>query len=269
MGLFLLSPAVMINGAWWCQCDIIYSTFILLAFYACLRKKSSLCLLFTGIAVSFKLQAVFFLPFLVILWLRDEGIRLRDFLLIPASYVVLSIPAWLMGRSFTELMTVYFDQSSYYPWGTLEYPNAWAFLGEIMPDERHMKELAGGGILFTFAILGILAYVIYRKKIRIDQEMAVTLALLTIALTVYCLPHMHDRYGFLIDIFAILYGLIRPERFFVTIGCFVISILSAMPYLNGIHLFEVQTLAAGMLILILVIVKDFLNRAFSRQGDLR
>ena len=81
-------------------------------------------------------------------------------------------------------------------------------------------------------------------------ELMVTLALFMVAVTVYGLPHMHDRYGFLIDLFAIVYGVYRPKKMPITCGIILISVLTFMPYLIAVHIVPIQYLAIGQLALI-------------------
>ena len=200
-------------------------------------------MIFVGIAFAFKQQTLFILPFLVILWLKEETVRLRDFVYLPLLYVLGALPAWLMGRDLKELLLIYVDQSGTYPWGTLEYPNIYALLGEAMPDMRHAGEVSGAGIFMTVILLGCLAYYLYTKKVRMGGELMITLALFTVALCVYCLPHMHDRYGFLVDLLAIAYGFINRKKLPVMCGYFVVSILTFMPYLIAVHLVPIQYLA--------------------------
>lgn len=256
MAALLLSPTVILDGAYWCQCDMIYTTFLLFALYYLLKGHSGQCLLFVGISFSFKLQAVFLVPFLLILWLKKRTVKLRDFLWIPAVYVLSAIPAWAMGRSLKELLLIYFDQTNTYPWGTLEYPNIYALLGEAMPDLRHAGEVSGAGTFMTMMLLGCIAYYFYTKKVELNGDLTITLALFTVALTVYCLPHMHDRYGFLIDLLAIPYGVMRGRRLPVTCGFMLISLLTFMPYLIAVHIVPLQYLAIAQLGLIVYVGAD-------------
>jgi len=256
MSVLLLSPTVILDGAYWCQCDIIYTGFLLYALYFFLKGNSRCCLIFTGISFAFKLQAVFILPFFIIMWLKKRTVKLQDFLWIPVIYVISSLPAYLFGRDFKELMTVYFEQTNTYPWGTLEYPNIYALLGEAMPDMRHAAEVSGAGTFMTIMILGCIAYYLYTKNIKITDELAVTLALFTVALIVYSLPHMHDRYGFLIDLLGIIYGTVRVRRLHVTCGFMLISVLTFMPYLIAVHLVPITYLAIGLLGLIVCVGLD-------------
>lgn len=256
MAAILLSPAVILDGAYWCQCDIIYTTFILYALYHFFRNDSETCLILVGISFAFKLQALFIVPFLLIMWLKNRTIKLTHFVWIPIVYVFSAVPAWLFGRSFKELMLIYFDQSGTYPWGTLEYPNIYALLGEAMPDMRHAAEVSGAGVFLTIILLGGIAYYLYTKDVNLTDELLVTLALFTVALAVYCLPHMHDRYGFLIDLLAVVYGMLNARRLPVMCGFFVVSIVSFMPYLIAVHIVPIQYVALVLLGLIMYVGYD-------------
>ncbi|MCM1136246.1 MAG: hypothetical protein NC400_11820 [Clostridium sp.] len=266
MAALLLSPTVILDSAYWCQCDIIYTSFLLYALYFFLKDNSRLCMIFVGISFSFKLQAVFLLPFFIIMWLKGKTIKLRDFLWIPAVYVISALPAWLMGRDFKELMLIYLDQTGTYPWGTLEYPNIYALLGEAMPDMRHAGEVSGAGTFMTIMLLGCIAYYLYIKNVRLSHELMITLALFTVALAVYSLPHMHDRYGFLVDLLAILYGFMRGKRLPVTCGFMLISVLTFMPYLIAVHIVPIAYLAIALLGLIVCVGLD-LYEQIQRASD--
>ena len=256
MAVLLLSPTVIIDSAYWCQCDIIYTTFILYALYNFFKNNSKWCMIFIGISFAFKQQVLFIVPFLLIMWLKKRTIRLVHFLWVPVIYVISTLPAWMMGRDFKELLLIYFDQSETYPWGTLEYPNIYALLGEAMPDMRHADEVSGAGIFMTIILLGCLAYYFYTKDINMTDELIMTLALFTVGVIVYCLPHMHDRYGFLIDILAIVYGVINIKKLPITFGFFIVSILSFMPYLIAVHIVPIQYVAIIQLGLIAYVGYD-------------
>ena len=256
MAALLLSPTVILDGAYWCQCDMIYTTFLLFAMYFFLKDNGCYCLLFVGISFAFKLQAVFFVPFLLIMWLKKRTVRLVDFLWIPLIYVLSALPAWAAGRDIKELLLIYFGQTETYPWGTLEYPNVYALLGEAMPDMRHAGEVSGAGTFMAIMLLGCLAYYLYTKKVNITGDLILALALFTVAITVYSLPHMHDRYGFLIDLLAIPYGIMRIKRLPATCGFMLISILTFMPYLIAVHIVPLQYLAIAQLGLIIYVGYD-------------
>lgn len=269
MAALLLSPAVILDGAYWCQCDIIYTTFILYAFYCFLKDNSKWCMIFLGISFSFKLQALFIVPFFIIMWLKRKTIYLTDFLYLPVIYMLSALPAWMAGRGFQELMMIYFEQAGTYPWGTLDYPNIYALLGEAMPDMRHAAEVSGAGTFLTIILLGCIAYYLYEKNINLTNELIVTIALLTVAVTVYFLPHMHERYGFLIDLLAILYGILNVKKLPVVCGFMLVSILSFMPFLIAVHIVPIQYVAIGLLGLIVYVSYDFYRQVSKNQNPVR
>ncbi len=262
MAALLLCPTVILDGAYWCQCDIIYTTFLLFALYYFFKDNSRLCLIFVGISFAFKLQALFLVPFFIIMWLKRKTIRIVDFLWIPVVYVISALPAWGFGRDFKELLGIYFDQAQSYPWGTLEYPNIYALLGEAMPDMRHAGEVSSAGTYMTIILLGCIAYYFYVKRINLTGEIMITLALFTTAIIVYSLPHMHERYGFLVDLLAIIYGMLNRKKLPVACGFMLVSVLSFMPYLIAVHIVPIQYVAIGLLGLILYIGYDLY-----RQGQ--
>lgn len=268
MAAFLLCPTVIMNGAYWCQCDVIYTAFILWALVNFFKEDSAKCMLLIGIAFSFKLQTMFLFPFLIIMWMKNRTIKLSHFLLIPIVYMISALPAWLMGRNFWELMTIYFEQSNYYPWGTLEYPNFYALIGEAMPDLHYASEVSGAGIWAAVILMGVIAYYFYTRKVTLTNEMLVTLALLTVALVVYTLPHMHDRYGFLIDVLAILYGILGGKKLAVTCGFILVSLLSYMPYLIGTSIIPIQYTAIGLLALIVYVGVDLYHQIKVQESSL-
>lgn len=260
MAVLLLSPTVILNSAYWCQCDIIYTCFLLYSFYYFLKDKSCKSMFLFAISFAFKLQSLFLLPFYIIMWLKKKTIKLIHLIWVPIIYVVSAMPAWIAGRDLKELLSVYINQSGYYPWGTLEYPNIYALLGEVMPDLRHADEVSGAGTYMTIIMLGCIAYYLYTKKVTLTQELMVTLALYTVAITVYGLPHMHDRYGFLIDLLAVIYGVYNVKKLPVVCGFVTISVLTYMPYLLGVHIVPIQYLAIGLLVIIVYVGYDLYNQ---------
>ena len=266
MAATLLCPTVIVNSAWWCQCDIIYITFLLLALLFLFREKSALCCMMIGIAFSFKVQAVFILPFIVILWLKRKTIRLPHLLLIPAVFFLMMVPAWIAGRPLHSLLEVYFIQAGEFPCGTMHYPNMYEFFNENNLQWHHMKEVGNFGLYFSFGVLGLFAYWINAKKFRMNAEIMVTLALFSVCLVLFTMPHMHERYGLLADILAIVYALLRPEKTPITLCYIVVSLLSYIPFLNSVDIIPGLYLSFAMLGLNILVGKD-LARQINSAGQ--
>ncbi|NCC69274.1 MAG: conjugal transfer protein TraL, partial [Clostridia bacterium] len=65
----MLWPSVVLNGAYWGQCDSIYAAFAVLSVYFALDKKPAFSMICIAVSFAFKLQAVFIMPlFLVLLF---------------------------------------------------------------------------------------------------------------------------------------------------------------------------------------------------------
>ena len=222
----LLLPTIAINSGAWTQCDSMYTTFLLLTFYYVLKEKSFPALLCMGLSFAFKLQAVFFLPFLIIMWLKGK-VKLRHFLIIPVPLVVSVIPVWLMGRDLSFLLGRYLWQSQAYSILTVSYPNIYT----IFENNEFSVYLGSTGVYFTIALFGCLAYYIYTKKCRLNNDALILIALFTTAVAVYFMPYMHERYGFIIDLMAILYGIYNTRKLYLTIGYELVSLLAYTPYL--------------------------------------
>ncbi|HEY0240019.1 MAG TPA: glycosyltransferase 87 family protein [Friedmanniella sp.] len=110
-GATFLLPTVMLNSAWWAQCDSIYASLCLGSLFFLLRRQTALACVMFGLAFAFKLQAVFFLPALVVLVLVNRQ-RLWGLVLVPVTFLAALLPAWVAGRSFASQLSVYPAQIS-------------------------------------------------------------------------------------------------------------------------------------------------------------
>jgi Gpi18-like mannosyltransferase len=111
----LYAPTVQVNSSWRGQCDSIYAA-CLGSLYFLLRNKPWWAAIFFGLALSFKLQAIFLLPVLIIMLVLNRRLMgkkhpLLALLAVPATFAVMLVPAALAGRDWGGLM-VYPDQVS-------------------------------------------------------------------------------------------------------------------------------------------------------------
>lgn len=224
----LLCPTVILNSAAWGQCDIVYVVFLMLCFYYVLCNKSTLALAFMGLAFSIKLQAGFFLPFLVICWLKKK-VKLMDFLMIPAIYLITSIPAVIAGQGLGDIINIYLGQPGFYDDLVKSYPNIYA----LIEENQYTAYLIDAAPWLTIGLLGGLMLWVYTQKFHMTCDILSLLVLVSVSIIVYCMPHMHERYGFILDIFAIVYcfasGALR--RYWIMLAYEGVSFVSYLPYL--------------------------------------
>lgn len=206
----LLLPTVVLNGAFWGQCDALYGALVLHALADSLsgRPRSSAFLL--GIAFSFKLQTVFILPLWAVLWIAGRT-RFRDLLLFPAAYGLTCVPALLLGKPLGDILGVYVGQTQDGA-GALNYNCASLF--SMAPYGVRLDEAlwARAGILAAFALVLLLLVLAALFRDRLDDG---ALLLCGVVLTLgvpFLLPYMHDRYYFLADALTAVWACILPRR---------------------------------------------------------
>lgn len=106
----LFVPTIFINSAAWGQCDSIYTAFCLGSLYFLLRERTGWACVFFGLAFAFKLQAIFFAPVLLLLFLKRK-LSWKPMLLAPTVFLLLLVPALLAGRGVGSVLTIYADQA--------------------------------------------------------------------------------------------------------------------------------------------------------------
>lgn len=130
-GLILCCPITVINSGFLAQSDGIYAAFALLSYYLVLKDKPVKGMIAYGFAFSMKLQAVFALPILAILYWCKKKFSALHLLWIPVTMQILCIPAIAAGCGFDIALTVYKGQMGEYPFMYYFYPNIWTYFQEL------------------------------------------------------------------------------------------------------------------------------------------
>lgn len=249
----LFAPTVILNSALWAQCDIIFTTFLVLCIYYFTKNKPMKATVFFAIAFVFKLQAIFLAPFLLFMWLKGK-MKFRHFFLIPAIYLISILPAFFMGRPLTELLTIYISQSGQYNRLSLNAPNLYMWL-----NETNAKFITFAGILLCGVVILTILYLTYQKQFKIDNNIIYAFALLFALIIPFLLPHMHERYFYVADVLAIIYAFQRPKRFPLALGITLCSLLCYCPYLFAATPVDISYVAIFMLVIICFVIIDIKN----------
>ena len=112
--VLLLVPNTFLNSAFWGQCDFIYVTFLLLCTYFLVKENYPAAMIFYGIALAFKLQAIFFLPVLLIYYFASRKVNILHFLWIPLVFFIMDLPAIIAGRGLSDTLNIYRAQTDIY-----------------------------------------------------------------------------------------------------------------------------------------------------------
>ena len=231
MGCFfgvLFLPTVFLNGAYWGQCDSSYVSLMLLGIYFALSKRPALSVIFAALSFGFKLQAVFILPVYAILWMNRK-IRLKHILLFPLSYVILVLPAVIMGRPFWDTLTLYFKQTGSIGSG-LNYsaPSIYAYFYNVKDPVFAGNLGIGAAFIFMFAVLAIAFF----KRDEIKESTIFFASLLLSIAIPFFLPHMHERYFFGADVLSLILAFYMPGLGCAPVLCQFASLLGYYAYFN-------------------------------------
>jgi Gpi18-like mannosyltransferase len=247
----LFAPTVVFNGALWGQCDSIYAAFSLGCIYFLLSERPAWALIFFGLAVSFKLQAIFLLPLLLVM-LIVKRIPLQYAALPFGVYILLLTPAYLLGRSVDGLLKIYVKQVNEYHRLTLNAPSAWQWIPENQAEFFHTPAL-----ILAAAILLLCGFALTVSNRRFTQSHILKMALGFLLVVPFFLPAMHERYFYLADIASIAYSFYFPRLFYVAI---LVQIASFFSYLAGGDFKEavigLPYLALIVLFVIVIVITD-------------
>ena len=222
----LFWPTVFLNGSLWGQCDSIYVAFALLGIWLALENKPSASMVMMTLSFAFKLQAVFVLPICAVLWFAKKY-KWQHFLLFPLTYLLLVLPAVLLGRPLWDTISLYWNQTGSIGSG-LNYnsPSIFAILWKI-PESQQKNASTVGIVAAALYMLNLLA-IAYVKRSKLTDRAILALALLFSIGIPFLLPHMHDRYFFPADILSLVLA-------FAYLPVFLVAPLVEFASLLGYH----------------------------------
>lgn len=207
---------VICNSALWGQCDSIYGFFAILCIWFVLEDRPGLSWLSFSISFAFKLQAVFILPALLVLWLRGKT-QIRYVVYVPLVYLIFALPAAIAGgvsgagflNRLGEVFKIYNNQSGS---NTNATNNAGTFLALIYKNYAGGKGICTFSLVFAFVLNILLALYLIRFRAPLKDGTVIKIFLLFSMTVPYFLPHMHERYFYLADLIMGIYVFMHPKR---------------------------------------------------------
>jgi Gpi18-like mannosyltransferase len=227
----LCLPNVLFNGSWWGQCDVIYTTFVIGALYFILTRKYISSMVFVAIAITLKLQSIFFLPVILLLVITKNMPKLTLILqpvLIGIVYLLAIWPANIMGRSLFDttttskdgLLTIYLNQGNVYKGLAMgPVPNIYQWFD----NDKYVWFYPAGIVVAITGVLFILYWVSKAKLTYISNDLIIKFSLLFTLIVPYLLPKMHERYFFLAEIMAVIFAFWFPKKFWIGVWMTLIS----------------------------------------------
>jgi Gpi18-like mannosyltransferase len=216
-----LIPTVILNSSYLSQCDSIYAGLTVASIYYILKNKPLASMFFLGMAIVFKVQAVFILPFFLVLLLKGN-IKWYYFGLIPIIYLASLVPAWCAGRPATDLLGIYLRQSDHYHFLTMNFPNVYIFF-----SNQYYEPIKYAGLLFSVLIIITGALLIWKKKnFSLNYSQLIQLAYISVVIVPFVLPGMHERYMYMADILGLAYLFVNPGKWYLPLGIVTVSLYS-------------------------------------------
>jgi Gpi18-like mannosyltransferase len=252
--LTLFIPTVMLNGALWGQFDGIHVMFTVLSVYLLIRKKYGLAFVSVGLALSFKLQAVFIIPVFLYLCVKKQ-FPVIYFFIIPVVYIISLLPTAIIGKPITESMLDVVRLSNALSEDlTANAPNIyqWIKIADFTSFDR-------AGRLFTVAVFLILGYIFNKGKKQVDASTIIRMSLLSCLLMPFLLPRMHERYFYAAEVISVLYAFYFPKYYFVPIIIQFVSFQAYANYLFQSYAIPMPYLAVIVLGLIVFVIANTLK----------
>lgn len=224
-----ISPAVAMNSAMWTQCDSIYTFFTILAVWYLYKEKHLKSFIFLGLAFSFKLQTIFILPFFLFIYFYKKRFSILYFLTVPVVMFISTIPGIIAGHGVLDGFKIFFIQKAEYYVMAMNYPSFWmAVSNETFVEKCDYFDYLYPWAMIT-AVIVLAGWMIYaiRTKLEMNIKNFLGLALILSYSTVFFLPVMHERYGFIYEIIALIYVFHNKKTI---IPCILMQVISIITY---------------------------------------
>lgn len=225
----LFLPTVILNSSVWAQCDSIYTTFVVSSLYFLLKKHYKCAFSLLGIALAFKLQTVFVVPFFLYYYFSEKEYSILSFLLTLLFFYIPCIPGILSGRTILDPIGIYISQTVYEGmW--FNFPSFWNFVGN---NYGVLKNIA---IILTVTVLGCGLFFILHQNISLQIPLNfVKIVSWVIWTCVLFLPAMRERYGYCLDILLLVMAFTNIK--YILFACTTLS-TSLITY--GNYLFQLE-----------------------------
>lgn len=261
--IFTLSiPTVILNGSYWGQCDVVYTSLCIASLYFALQQKGRLSVILFACAFTFKLQAIFILPALIVCLLLKK-IKLRHLLWFPVVFITALLPALFAGRNFFDCVGIYFDQAAQYKKLVMNAPSFYQFFGDVSFESFNMF-----GIMLAGTLVLIFVYIMYIYKDRIKQTELVYIFFISALMLPYFLPRMHDRYFFLADVLSLVLFFYDHKKWYVPIVTIFCSFVTYANFvMSGLIIIDQKYTAFALLLILCVTMRELLLRLTAIDKD--
>lgn len=222
----LLLPTVVMNSAFWGQCDSIYTFFLLWSVWFLYKEKYILSFFALGWSLAFKLQAVLLFPLFVYYYFSQKKFSLLNVLITPCTFWFSGIVVYIYRQRSLDSVGIYSNQVAMFERMWMNVPSFWCFF----PDDYERFHVIA--ICLTFVLLGIGFLMVLSRRKRMDTfEKIIGLAVFIEWTCIVFLPAMHERYTYVMDLLLLVLFLVNWKYFSYTFIAVFTSYLTYTAYL--------------------------------------
>lgn len=259
----LFLPTVVLNGAFWGQCDSIYGAFAVWGVCLALERRPVLSVVSVALSFAFKLQAVFVMP-VYLVFVFTGRVKWKHLLVFPLAYLTAVLPAVLTGRPFLDTLLLYFRQAGSVG-DALNYNSPSVFA--LVPGDVDRQLYSTLGIAGAAAFLALAYAWLFLRRRDVTERSLLACALLICLGVPFFLPHMHDRYFFIADVLSLAVAVVAPQTALVTALVSFGSLLGYHAYLKMRFLFPMRYGACAMALALVVIVFYLASTLYEGEGS--
>jgi Gpi18-like mannosyltransferase len=229
--IVLVAPEVFQNTLLWGQCDMLHTACLLLMLRLLLAKRGGWAMAALGVAIAFKLQAIFVGAAVAALFVSGE-VPLWSSLCVPAAYMAMMLPAHLAGRPWKQLALIYTQQYGAHPDIALSVANPYQLIHYFsMRHARFYWFVLHGALVLTVAASIALIWFLSRSRWRLRGERLILATTAALLISPYLLPKMHDRYFFAGDVMVLLLMMLKPKLWPPAAMLQISALITAFPHL--------------------------------------
>ncbi len=262
--LVLAAPTVILNGAYWSQCDVIYTALCLASMYFAIKEKGWLSVIFFTLGFVFKMQSIFIVPALIICLLAKK-IKPLQLTAAPIVLIVTALPALIAGRSVESIIDIYRTQLTEYPQLVLNAPTVFQFVGNV-----EYESLKTFGIFLAGTVSLVFVYLVYNYRQNIKTCDWISIFYISAVIMPFFLPAMHDRYFFVADVMSILVFMYDKRKWYVPLVTIFASIVSYVYFLmHSFVLLDQRYTAIALLVVLILQIKDLMLSLTAKKTDIK
>ena len=140
---------------------------------------------------------------------------------------------------------------------SLNAPNLYNILSTKYMSDKNLSTLL---VIMTVGIVALFSIYLYKKKGETGDGDMIVISYLFALLMPYFLPHMHERYFYLADIFAVLFAFSYKKKSYISVITIYASLRVVVKYLfdssgsniNLVNIGILMTVGVAMLVLFIV-----------------